>query len=336
MAAIVGHYSFWNLTSEQALQETWFRQDSAKSPSAIIAVLSIVMSPIIIFGNVLVLLAVWKDPLKKLQSSPTNLITTSLAIVDLLAGLIVCPVRLYWILAIYLEDRPPFDLSVIFAIHVFSVNISFGHMFLLTVDRVFAIVTPLHYRVTVTNKRVLIACCACWIYFIVFGCAFIIFRDFFAIIGIVYNVQLLTIFVSMLVMYVVIMFRFHSYSKRRREEDQSSSLRQRRIVLKRERNLMKAITIVVSAFLICYMPWFVVQMLIYVCQACHPHLPLLMIFFGFSNSLTYANSGLNPLLYAWRLPKYKETFKYLWTQLAKGCRHEGRRDNRSSVCNSRL
>ena len=334
MAAIVGHYSFWNLTSEQALQETWFRSDSAKSTSAIIAVLSIGMSPIIIFGNVLVLLAIWKDPIKKLRSSPTNLIMTSLAIVDLLVGLIVCPLRSYWSLAMYLEDRSAFDPSVVFALNVFSVNISFGHMFLLTVDRVFAIVTPLHYRVRVTNKRVLIASCVCWVYFILFGFAVIIFRDFFAIIGIVYILQLLTIFFAMLVMYVAIMFRFHSYSKRRREEEQSS--RQGRIVQRRERNLMKAIAIVVCAFLICYIPWFIVHILIYVCQACHSNLSLLMIFFGFSSSLTYANSGLNPLLYAWRLPKYKETFKYFWKQLAKGWRHEGKIENRPSVCNTRL
>jgi hypothetical protein len=39
MAAILGHYNFWNITSEQALQETWLGQENAKTFSAAIAVL---------------------------------------------------------------------------------------------------------------------------------------------------------------------------------------------------------------------------------------------------------------------------------------------------------
>ena len=30
MAAIYGHYNFWNVTSEQALQETWHRNENVK------------------------------------------------------------------------------------------------------------------------------------------------------------------------------------------------------------------------------------------------------------------------------------------------------------------
>ena len=130
MAAIVGHFNFWNMTSEQALQEAWFGQENVKPFSATIAVLSIVMSPIIVFGNVQVLLAVWKDPLKKLRSSPSNFILTSMAIADLLVGLAVCPMTAYWGWAIYIKEKAPFDLSVIFALDIFSVNVSFGHIFL--------------------------------------------------------------------------------------------------------------------------------------------------------------------------------------------------------------
>ena len=276
------------------------------------------MAPMIMLGNVLVLLAVWKDPLKKLRSSPSNVILVSMALADLSVGLVVCPLTAYWGWVIFDKGISPFDLSVIFAINAFSVNVSFGHMFLLTVDRLLAVVKPLQYRVIITNKRAVIASCVCWIYFLAFGCSFLILRDYLALMAAVDTVQLLSILLSMLIMYTVIMFRFHRYSKSRINEPIYSQ-NNLTFILKRERRLFKAITIVICAFLICYMPWFIVQMLIYLCKPCNPHLAVLMIFFGFSTCLTYANSGLNPILYSWRLPKYRETFKYLLKNRACRC-----------------
>jgi hypothetical protein len=174
--------------------------------------------------------------------------------------------------------------------------------------------TPFHYRLKVTNKRIVVADCVCWIYFLAFGCAFLMLRDFFAIMGVIFNVQLLSIFLSTLIMYMVIMFHFHRYAKRSVKDQ---SLEHRRIIFQRERNLFKAISIVICAFLICYMPWFIVQTLIYVCVPCHPNLSLLLICLGISGGLMCVNSGLNPILYAWRFPKYKETFKYFWKQTTK-------------------
>ena len=137
-------------------------------------------------------------------------------------------------------------------------------------------------------------------------------RDLFAIMGAVYNFQLLFMLLGMLAMYVMILIYFHRYSKERAE---GHSLRDRNIIMQREKYLFKAISVVVCAFLICYMPWLIVSKLIYFCKACHPHLPLLMVSLGFSGSLTCANSGLNPFLYTWRLPKYRETLLYFWRQL---------------------
>ena len=335
MAAVVGHYNFWNITSEKALQDAWLHLENVKPLSAISSVFSIVMAPIIVLGNLLVLLAVWKDPLKKLRSSPSNFILVSMVLADLSVGLVVCPITAYWGWVIFEKGTSPFDLSVIFAINVFSVNVSFGHMFLLTVDRLFAVVKPLQYRVIITNKRAVIASCVCWIYFLAFGCLFLMLRDYFAIMGAVYNVQLLSILVSMLIMYTVMTIRLRRYSKTRMNKPIHSP-NSLLVILQREKRLFKAITIVVSAFLICYMPWFIVQLLIYLCKPCHPHLALLMISFGFSGSLTYANSGLNPILYSWRLPRYRETFKYFWKKRALKMKAQTNKNSSEEVKNTKL
>ena len=335
MAAVVGHYNFWTITSEKALQDAWLHLENVKPLSATSSVLSIVMAPIIVLGNLLVLLAVCKDPLKKLRSSPSNFILVSMALADLSVGLVVCPITAYWGWVIFEKGTSPFDLSVIFAINVFSVNVSFGHMFLLTVDRLLAVVKPLQYRVIITNKRAVIASCICWIYFLAFGCSFLMLRDYFAIMGAVYNVQLLSILVSMLIMYTVITIRLRRYSKTRMNKPIHSP-NSLLVILQREKRLFKAITIVICAFLICYMPWFIVQLLIYLCKPCHPHLALLMIFFGFSGSLTYANSGLNPMLYSWRLPRYRETFKYFWKKRALKMKAQTNKNSSEEVKNTKL
>ena len=254
---------------------------------------------------------------------------------DLSVGLVVCPITAYWGWVIFEKGTSPFDLSVIFAINVFSVNVSFGHMFLLTVDRLFAVVKPLQYRVIITNKRAVIGSCVCWIYFLAFGCSFLMLRDYFAIMGAVYNVQLLSILVSMLIMYTVITIRLRRYSKTRMNKPIHSP-NSLLVILQREKRLFKAITIVICAFLICYMPWFIVQLLIYLCKPCHPHLALLMIFFGFSGSLTYANSGLNPMLYSWRLPRYRETFKYFWKKRALKIKAQTNKNSSEEVKNTKL
>ena len=84
MAAITG-----NMTSEDLASE-WQRAGNSKAISMTIAIPSMVMCPIIIFGNLLVILSVWIDPLKKLRPSPSNHIIVSMAIADLLVGLVVC------------------------------------------------------------------------------------------------------------------------------------------------------------------------------------------------------------------------------------------------------
>ena len=55
MAAVTGHFNFWNLTGEEALQKAWLRVGHVKTISATVAVLAMIVSPVIVFGNSLVI-----------------------------------------------------------------------------------------------------------------------------------------------------------------------------------------------------------------------------------------------------------------------------------------
>lgn len=306
MAAITGNFDFWNITSEEALLNVWLKVDNVKTISTTVAVLAMIMSPIIVFGNSLVVVSVWKDPLKKLRSSPSNFIILSMSIADLLIGLVACPLTTYWGWAVFHRSNPAFEPLKFFST---LINVSAGHVLLLSIDRFFALVTPLQHRFKVTNKRVCIATVACWIYFVLFGCAFAVWPNQYIIVGTIYNVQIFCILICILVMNFVTLSRFHKYSQTTDAlEDQSPTIREQ--ILHRERTLCKAIAIVICAFLICFVPWFILQILIYVCIPCGRNLSLLMLVYAIIAAWMYSNSAVNPFLYAWRLPKYRDTFKH--------------------------
>ena len=200
------------MTSEEALLKAWLSAENRKTSSATFAVPAIVMSPIIVFGNSLVVLSVWKDPLKKLWSSPSNRIIISMAIADLLVGLVACPLLGYWGWSIFQND-PTFG-TLTSALFSVLTNVSVGHVFLLTIDRFFALVTPLQHRVKVTNKRVCIATVTCWVYFVLFGCAFSLWQtEYHTILGAIVNLQIFCIVISILAINLVTLYRFHKYSK---------------------------------------------------------------------------------------------------------------------------
>lgn len=319
MAAITSNMTIEFLTS------AWYRIGNSKAIHMTIAIPSMVMCPIIVFGNLLVILSVWIDPLKKLRSSPSNHIIVSMAIADLLVGSVVCPLMVYWARTISKQQNLTFP-----ALNSFSVliDISAGHVLLLTVDRVFASVTPLQYRVKVTNRRVCIASITCWAYFILFGCAFGLWEKGYIIMGTIFNVQSFCIVISIFLLNLVILFAFHKHSKTTKAQDYLTENRQI-MIHKRETKLYKGIVIVICAFLICFVPWSLVQCLFYFCAPCISS--RLMLVHTLTISLLYANSGVNPFLYAWRIPRYRVTLKHFLKKIRQGyCVSENSHDENST------
>ncbi|XP_068757994.1 adenosine receptor A2a-like [Montipora capricornis] len=205
------------------------------------------------------------------------------------------------------------------------INVSVGHILLFSIDRFFAVVTPLQYRAKVTSKRVCIASVACWIYFLLFGFVFFLLETHHALMGTIYSVQIFCILICIVIINVLTLCRFHKYSPSTEALDEQHARFSRQMILQRERTVSKAIVIVISAFLLCFIPWFVVLMILYICLTCN--FSLLMLVYSIAAAVVYANSAINPLLYAWRLPKYRETFKHIFKK-RKCC---GRYETRQAV-----
>ena len=295
------------MTSEEALFHVWINIDNAQTIFTTVAVLATITFPMTAFGNVLVVLSVWMDPLRKLRSSPSNFIIFSMAVADLLVGLVASPLRAFWALALlYKYTNASFGFLKFFTT---LINVSVSHILLLSIDRFFAVVTPLQYRAKVTSKRVCIVSVTCWIYFLLFGFVFSLLREHYTLMKILYNVQIFCILICIVVINVLTLYRFRKYSHSTEVLDDQHAGVPRQMILQRERTVSKAIAVVISAFLLCFIPWFIVEMLMYVCLTCN--FSLLMLVHFIAAAVMYANSAINPFLYAWRLSKYKQTFKHI-------------------------
>ncbi|XP_068757968.1 adenosine receptor A2a-like [Montipora capricornis] len=320
MAAVQGIVDYLNMTSDEALFQVWINIDNAQTIFTTVAVLATITFLMAAFGNVLVVLSVWMDPLRKLRSSPSNLIIFSMAVADLLVGVVASPLHAFWAWTLlHKYTNASFGFLKFFAT---LINVSVGHILLLSIDRFFAVVTPLQYRAKVTSKRVCVVSFTGWIYFLLFGFVFSLLREHYALMKILYIIQIFFILICIVVINVFTLYRFHKYSHRFDVPDDNHAGVPRQMILQRERTVSKAIAIVISAFLLCFIPWFMVQMIMYVCLTCN--FSLLMPVHFIAAAVMYANSAINPFLYAWRLPKYKQTLKHLFKKRRCCGRYERR------------
>ena len=211
-------------------------------------ILGIACAPIIVFGYSLVIWSIWKDPLKKLRRSPSGLIVLSMATADFLVGSVLLPTAVTWGWSMFHFKIPRIPYLAVSAVFVY---VSVGHIFLLTLDRFFAIVTPLQYRAVVTPKGISVAIVSCWIYFFIFEITFgLLQHRYFIIMETAYNIQIISILLGISVMSAVMVKRFHLYCQKSELTHQSTS--QRQMILQRERGLCKAIAVVICAYLFCF------------------------------------------------------------------------------------
>lgn len=89
----------------------------------------------------------------------------------------------------------------------------------------------------------------------------------------------------------------------------STTNRRRNMESKRERKAAKTLAIITGAFVMCWLPFFVIALLMPVCQPPHCHYDDNMV--AFFLWLGYFNSTLNPILYTIFSPEFRNAFQKL-------------------------
>jgi len=282
--------------------------------------LEVVIGVASVFGNALVLAAIHQN--MSLQTV-TNCFIASLALADLLVGIIVAPLA-----ALSFLGQPTSFTGCVFtnSVVVIFTQISIFSLVAVGVERFIAINKPFFYQRNLTIKVSLIIITVTWVAAIIIGlvpvfgwnlgddnwknvCNFVIVIDmkymvYFNFFGFVLTPLLITFALYSYIFYIV----KGQLAKIAALEivQEMDSVRQRR-QFKRDVNAAKSLAIVVGMFALCWLPIHILNSITLLCGC--PFSPYLLLA---AILLSHLNSAINPFLYAIGNSKYQTAFKRMF------------------------
>ncbi|XP_071328855.1 trace amine-associated receptor 13c-like [Trachinotus anak] len=301
------------------------------SPRSEAVLLHIVLSSISLLTVALNLLVIISISHFRQLHTPTNILLLSLAVSDFLVGLLLMPGEILrntscWFLG---------DLMCFLYIYVSYIitATSVGDMVLISVDRYVAICDPLHYTIRVTERRVKLCVCLCWLISAVYCSVFV--KDDLSqpdrhnschgecVIVIDYTtgaLDLVLTFIVPITLIIVLYMRVFvvavSQARAMRSHITAVTL-QRSVTLTKKSELKAARTlgVLVVVFLICFCPHYGVSL------AGDNLFNSSFAFFVFY--IFYFNSCLNPIIYTLFYPWFRKAVKLVITlQILQPGSHE--------------
>ena len=279
------------------------------------------LSLITVPANVLVCLAIIKDPFRNLKT-PFNYFLLSLAGTDLLVGALLSPLSAVYHISEGIQVNI-FDVRILHILYFILSTASILTLAALTVDRYVAVASPVKYKTMVTSKRAIVTSVSIWTValgfsLIYFELGFIFYSFIFA------NTTVISTFGVLVFVYTGILKRLRARAKywrdRRATESTESGQQENTTKIKdtkKESKAAKALMIVLLAFFASFTPACVMIYLLNFCSSCS----CLTIHWlrDLQFLIVLCNSGINPYLYAWRIPQFKKAFmKFLHLERGRG------------------
>ncbi|XP_056219400.1 trace amine-associated receptor 1-like [Seriola aureovittata] len=282
-------------------------------PSTVCVLLYIIfgsLSVVTVCGNFLVIISIIY--FKQLHT-PTNSLILSLAVADLLVGIVVIPASMKFPLSTCLfYDNLICKVRLCFDITLGTASIL--NLCYISIDRYYAVCQPLTYR-TKKNVHVVVMILASWSVSILVVICFVIARSNLAkceekcfleillenILGPIFSFYLPVI--VMLCIYIKI---FTVAQKQARSIQNTTSTKSGTAVSKMEKKATKTLAIVVGVFLVCWTPFFL-------CITFQPfsNKSISLTVIEMLNWLALSNSMLNPFIYAFFYSWFRSAFRMI-------------------------
>ena len=275
-----------------------------------LAFVGFILAFAIIIGNSLLLFITYEDSRKTLRIPPCLLIA-SLSASDLLLGLF--NVSLVAVRDVYRYKQVPMPFfglfrGIIYTVLTTTLFVSCNSIIALSTTCFVAISKPMEYKTIITKKRVKIFIAVLWVISL-FTCILPVTSVSEETYTMIYLHTHAT--VPAILLTVIYANVFRALARRTREVQREGYDSIVSNALEREKKMVNAIAIILTLFYITYTPQYITLHLLYFCESCKKSLTFHMIDVALSRFL-YINSAINPFVYAWRLPTYRQAFQDCW------------------------
>ena len=272
-----------------------------------------------IFGNTMVIVAFRK--FHKLRTV-TNYFVVSLAVSDILISMLSMPI---WAVHVVTGPDPTWEkidssARVIWTLSDIICGLtSIFNLTCISVERYICISSPLHYYQRMRARRVIIIIVFIWIIATFLAAGRGLFQDTKVVFEVMYTV--VGFFVPLLIMIVMYSLIFRVACKQVKKIDIPMNGTTKKFRLRKEIKAAKTLGIVISAFIVCWSPFFVLNFLV-ICPSCYRSMSSNIIIAA--KWFHYVNSVLNPLIYARMNKDFRDGFTRILLQCAMNI---GIRDN---------
>ncbi|XP_017543414.2 adenosine receptor A1-like [Pygocentrus nattereri] len=268
-------------------------------------------------GNVLVIWAVWTCGALR---QPTFCFIVSLAVADFLVGSVAIPIAVLVDIGMNIPFYGClFMCCVIIMLQVASVVL----LLAIAVDRFLRVRIPLTYKSTVSKKRLWIVVALCWVsaallsFIPMFGWHGSLGADriqcsFLTVISTSYVVNF--IFFSLYLPPLALMTGLYCYiflTTRRQLRANIGVAAESRTYYQKEHRLAASLVLVLVLFVVCWLPVF----LMFTVTLYSPNIEVPYVAIDIGVLLSHAHSAVNPIVYAFRIPKIKEACRNLWRRV---------------------
>eukprot|EP00794_Sanderia_malayensis_P005311 gene5311-5980_t len=248
----------------------------------------------ILIGNTLVCLA-FKSVSRRLKSI-TNSFVISLAASDILVGAFSLPLWAVFRMGYISQNSLPYFIYI--GLDIVCGTASILNLTMISLERMYAVRFPATHRNIAHKRRVILGGIG-FVWFFAFslsGLAGLKIANVWS--GYTYLVVIFAFVLPTIVIVASYMAIFHTMKCRQEQHWR----------FKQEIRVAIMIGIVIVLFLICWLPFFIFNIVFYHVCPCKPNhvlFPLIPIV----KYMHYSNSLMNPIIYAYRYPDYRNAFK---------------------------
>ncbi|XP_022793455.1 adenosine receptor A1-like, partial [Stylophora pistillata] len=275
------------------------------TPNEALAILFLIFGFYTVVGNVLVFVVYIIDPDKKLRRVSNSYFVISLAVADILVGITVEPINAasYWT-----NNRRVLFSYFIFA--VLSCVCSIVNISALMADRFLAVCRPFQYRSLMSPNRVRWALLLIWLFSIHFSILPLVGWRSASFQIYLYGMGVLSPATLMLISYYGLLRALKKKMINLKISTDRKEVTQVEKTVARERRVSTTVFIMLIVFLVAWGPFVMVDFVLVFCESCRSE--KLLLARDITLTIGFFSSGINPGLYAWRVPNFRHGLMLLF------------------------